>query len=203
LKRTFPLTILALVIALLSPLAATSQVAPTRRAATTNDEGEPIYKYKIYAGYGYTSLNQVNQSRYGLQGVEATLTRDFGKYFALAADGGYYKPPIAGGNPGDPLVDVVLFGPEFHAPIYGHYSGFFRGLIGGEHTGGEGMTPNISFAGGIGGGIEYSLRGRLAVRASGDDIASSFSLNNNTPLLAYSPHEHWNARASIGVVYKF
>jgi hypothetical protein len=44
---------------------------------------------------------------------------------------------------------------------------------------------------------------RWAIRASGDRIGSSFSLNNNTPALAYSPHMHWNARGEIGVVFRF
>jgi hypothetical protein len=87
--------------------------------------------------------------------------------------------------------------------LYGKVSGFFRGLIGGEHTGGTGQTPHISFAGGPGGGLEYAFTPRILLRASGDYIGSSFSVTNNTPQLGNSPHLRFNARASVGVVYRF
>jgi hypothetical protein len=97
----------------------------------------------------------------------------------------------------------VLFGPEVHGPIFEKWSVFGRGLIGGEHTGGTQQTPNISFAGGVGGGVDYQWSHRLTIRASGDDIGASFSLTNNTSQLGYSPHRTWNPRGGIGVVYRF
>ncbi|MGA3263873.1 MAG: outer membrane beta-barrel protein [Terracidiphilus sp.] len=204
-KRTLLLSILAMVPAALLSLAATSQVAQARKGATV-EGGEPSYKYEFYAGYGYTSINQVNGARYGLQGVDLSVTRDWGKYFGIIADGGYYKYPLKAGsnpNPGNPVVDSVLFGPVFHANFYKRTSVFVRALLGGEHSGGENQTPNISFAGGAGIGMEYKLSPRLSLRASGDDIASSFSLINNSPSLAYSPHRTRSSRASFGVVYRF
>jgi hypothetical protein len=184
------------------PLAATCQVTPARGSRSA-DRGDEPYKWEAFAGFGYTSLNQVNQSRSGLMGANLSITRDWGKYFGLTADGAYYKYAIVSGNPGKPSVDAVLFGPVVHGQLFGKLSGFAHGLLGGEHTGGENQTPNISFAGGIGGGMEYKLGPRLSLRASGDDIASSFSLINNTPALGYSPHLHWNSRAAFGVVYRF
>ncbi len=200
--RKFLLSILAMVPAALMPLAAASQVAPPA-GPDSGVRVERTYKYQGFVGFGYTSLNQVNLSRYGLVGAELAVTRNFGKYFGLTADGAFYSHSIQSGNPGNPQVDAVLFGPELHAPLYGHVSGFFRGLLGGEHTGGEGMTPKISFAGGVGGGLEYSLTPRWGRRVSGDDIASSFSLTGNSPGLAYSPHRTRSSRAAIGVVYRF
>ena len=199
-NRKFLLSMLAVVPAVLMPLAAAGQVAPERKAV---ERAEPSYKNEVYVGYAYTSLNQVNQSRYGLQGLKVSYTRDWGRYFGLTGTGDYYKFPLGSGNPGKPMVISVLGGPEFHANIYGKIDGFAQALLGGEHTGGESMTPNISFAGGFGGGLTYNLRKHIALRASGDRVAASFSLSNNTPGLAYSPHMHWNARATFGAVYKF
>ena len=205
-KRTLLLSFLAVVPAALMPLAAASQVAPVRGSRSAS-QGESSYKYEVFAGYGYTSLNQVNQSRSGLQGVNLSVTRDWGKYFGITADGGYYRFPISHpivvGSTLTPSVDTVLLGPVVRAEVWGKFSGFAHGLLGGEHTGGENQTPNISFAGGAGGGLEYKLGPRLSVRASGDEIASSFSLTGNSPALGYSPHRHWNSRASFGVVYRF
>ncbi len=199
--RKWFVSILAVIPAALMPLAATSQIAPDR--APRPEPTGPTYHYQVYAGVGYTSLNQVNQSRYGLLGANLAVTRDFGRYFGITADGAFYNHSVGSGNPGNPSVDVVLFGPELHAPLFGRTSAFVRALLGGEHTGGEGQTPKISFAGGAGIGLEYSLSSRLALRISGDDIASSFSITNNTAQLGNSPHMRRNSRATVGVAYRF
>jgi hypothetical protein len=191
---------LAAIPAVLMPLAAQGQIAPERPRA---ERGAPVFKYEAFALAGYTSLNQVNQSRYGLMGGKAAVTRDFGKHFGITANGDYYRVATGTGNPGSPSVISVTAGPEFRATVYGNVDGFVHALLGGEHTGGEGMTPNICFSGGFGGGFLYNLSSRLAIRASGDRMADNFTLNNNTQSLAYSPHMHWNARAAFGVVFRF
>ena len=201
LKRKLLLTILAVVPVVLMPLAAAGKIAPERKRAVEGDQ--PTYKYEVFAGFGYTGLNQLNNSRSGLMGVNLSVTRDWGKYFGITADGSYYKYAIKTGNPGHPVVESVLVGPVVHAELYGRTSIFVHALLGGEHTGGESMTPNISFAGGVGGGVEYRLSKHLAMRASGDYIAASFSVSGNSSSLGYSPHKTWNPRAAFGVVYKF
>ena len=202
-KRKLLLSILAMVPAALMPLAAASQTAPA-----SGERAEASYKYEVYAGYAYTSLNQVNQSRYGLQGVDASVTRDFGKYFGITADGAFYKYPLNTGgnsasNPGTPTVDLVLLGPVLHAPLYDRVSGFIDVLLGGEHTGGENMTPKVAFAGGFGGGLEYKMSRRISLRASGNRIGSEFSFTGNSTSLGNSPHKTWNANATVGAIYHF
>ena len=196
LKRKWLLCILALI-----PAALIAQVAPDRTPRP--DRGEPAFKYQAYAGFAYTSLNQVNQSRHGLIGVDVSVSRNFGRFFALTVDGAHFPSSYASGNPGNPTVSMLLGGPELHAAMYGKVNLYFRGLIGGEHTGGESMTPRVSFAGGVGGGLEYVLSPRWVVRMGGDDILSSFSVRGNNSQLGYSPHIRANARASIGLAYRF
>jgi outer membrane receptor protein involved in Fe transport len=190
---------LAAAAAALTPLASSQVSSPP--GSTTAEATERVFKYQATAGYSYTSLNQLNQSRSGLQGVELSVTRDFGKHFGVIADGAYYKYAIKSGNPGDPSVDLVLFGPVFHADLYGRLSGFARALLGGEHTAGNGTIPNVSVAGGVGIGMEYSLTPRIALRAAGDDIYSSFV--QDPKHLGYSPHERSNGRGSLSVVFRF
>ncbi len=202
-KRTLLTVLFVLVPAAFLPLAVAGQVSSSGGRGSADRDETADYKYEAFVGFGYTSLNQVNLSRSGLMGVNASLTRDWGKYFGVTADGEYNKYAYVSGNPGKPVVDTVLFGPVIHATLYGKYGGFVHVLIGGEHTGGEGQTPNISFAGGFGGGMEYKMTPRFSVRVSGDDIGASFSLTNNTAQLGYSPHRTWNPRAAIGVVYRF
>lgn len=203
LKRKVLLSILAAASVAFLPLAAAAQ------ASSAADRPAPSYKYEASIGYGYTSLNQVNGSRYGLQGIDASVARGFGKYFNLMAQGDYYKYAFNTGgstntgNPGDPSISSALFGPMIHAPIAGKVEGFVKILIGGEHTGGEGITPKLSFAGGYGGGLDYKLNSRFALRLSGEKILASFSPINNTTALGYSSHRSSDARAAFGVVYHF
>lgn len=191
---------IALVLASFGCHAASGQVAPDRPVRVPTG---PDYKYMVYAGAGYTSLNQVNQSRYGLIGVDLQANRDFGRFFAVSVDGAFYPTSVSSGNPGKPSVWMLLAGPEVHGHIFDQWSIFARALLGGEHTGGESMTPNVSFAGGGGAGVEYQLNPRIVIRASGDDIASAFSVRGNTPDLGYSPHTRRNSRASIGIGFRF
>lgn len=197
-KRKWLFSFFAAVAACLA-VNASAQVSPdsqSPKASVTN-------KYSVFAGFSYTSLNQVNQSRYGLIGGDVSVSRNWGRFFALTVDGAFYPTSFSTGNPGKPTVSMVLAGPELHGVLFENWSLYFRGLLGGEHTGGEGMTPNISFAGGVGGGLQHEMGPHWAIRAGGDDIGSSFSLTNNSPLLGYSPHRRWNSRASIGLVYRF
>jgi opacity protein-like surface antigen len=194
------LSILAVLAAALMPLAATAQVDQESGSATPGKPA-PTYKYQAYVGYGYTSINMVNQARHGLQGGEASITRDWGAHFGITADGGYYKLGLGGVNPGNPSLAMAFLGPEYHLVIWGPLSGYFHGLMGVEHTSGENQSPVISFAGGLGGGMDWALGQHFAIRASGDDIASSFSVTFPQP--GDSPHMTRSSRASFGLVYKF
>ena len=198
-KRKLSHLIWAAVPSLLFPLAAAGQAAPAA-GASAPDQKEHVYKYEASVGFGYTSLNQVNQSRGGLEGVEINVARDWGRFFAVVIDGGYYNTSLQT-NPGSPVVDMAFAGPEVHANLYGALSGYARGLLGAEHTGGESAEPDVSFAGGFGIGLSYALSPRLSLRAGGDDIYSSFVLDPQH--LGFSPHKRANARAALGVVFRF
>ena len=203
-KRMFLFSILAVVWAALMPQPAASQVNP--EAMPSSEQGASTYKYEVYGGFAYTSLNQVNGSRYGLIGGKVAVTRDWGRIFGLMGAVDYYKPSLKSsspGNPGDPSVYTIMAGPSAHAHLLWKLSGLAFAELGVEHTGGENMNPDTSFAGGLGAGMSYELTHRLALRVVGDRVAGSFSLINNTPELANSPHRTWNPRATIGVVYWF
>jgi opacity protein-like surface antigen len=194
------LSILIAVPAALMPLVAAGQVAPASET-TPVERAAPSYKYEAYVGYGYTSLNQVNHSRNGLQGVDLAVTREWGKYFGLTAQGGYFRYAYDTTNPGDPTVVMVLAGPELHAPLFGKSSAFVHVVMGGQHTGGESINPDIAFAWGPGIGVEYQLKSRFYLRIAGDSISSSSAQDPDH--LGYSAHSHRNAHATIGVAYKF
>jgi len=214
LKRKLALLLLVVIPAVLLPQATFGLKNPFHKKSKTGPEettqpetapaAQAAPKYVVMAGYDYTSLNQVNQSRHGLQGVKVGAARDFGKYFALTVNGDYFKvdfPGVAPANPGDPSVYSILAGPEVRANIYGPLGGFVHGLIGVEHTGGEKMNPDTSFAGGPGVGLTWDLNSKLYIYASGDKIWGSFSFADPDP--GSSAHRTSNARASFGVGYRF
>ena len=203
LNRTILFRISALVAAALAPLAAAGQVNP--EAAPGPAQAAP-YKYEAYAGVAYTSFRQATESYSGLLGGKVSLARDWGKYFQLIASGDYYKMGTGHNNlsnRGNPSVYSFMVGPGLHADLYGNLSGEIFAEVGGEHTGGEGMNPSTSFAGGFGAGLTYNLFRNLGVRLAGDRVGASFSLPNNTPQLDYSTHRTWNARGTFGVVCRF
>jgi hypothetical protein len=192
-------SIVAVASALVVPLAARSQVAPDRPPKDVTNL--PEYKNEIYVGWSYTSLNQVSQSRSGLQGFSASLGRNIGNHFGVKVDGGHYAWALTSGNPGSPTVDMFLAGPVLRANLYEKWSLYVEGLLGGVHTGGVSIEPNVSFAGGPGIGLDYNRNPRWTVRLYGNDIGSSFTLTPFQP--GFSPHLRWNARAGIGVAYHF
>ncbi len=192
------LSFLAAASAMVIPFSAAGQVAPER---APKDLTGPDYKYEAYVGYGYTSLNQVNQSRSGLQGVSGSVMRDLGDHFGVKVDGGHYAWAVTATNAGAPTVDLFLAGPVVHANLFEKWSAYAEVLLGGAHTGGVTIQPKVSFAGGIGMGVDYNKTARWSIRAFGDDIGSSFTLVPFQP--GDSPHMRWNARAGIGVVYHF
>ncbi|MGA8742116.1 MAG: hypothetical protein WB561_13110 [Terracidiphilus sp.] len=197
-KSKLLLSILAAALAIVVPISAVGQVAPER---PPKDLTGPDYKYEAYVGWSYTSLNQVNQSRSGLQGVSASVMRGFGDHFGVKVDGGHYQWNLTATNPGNPTVDMFLVGPVIHGNLFEKWSAYAQGLVGGVHTGGVSIQPDVSFAGGVGVGLDYNKSARWSIRAFGDDIGSSFTLTPFEP--GYSPHMRWNARAGVGVVYHF
>ena len=197
-KKNLLLSIVPAIAAVLMPAPATSQMAKEK---PPRDTTEPTYKYEAFAGFGYTSLNQVSQSNSGLSGVSISVTRDWGRYFGVALEGGHYQWTLTRTNPERASVNQYLAGPVIHAPLYEHVSIFVHGLLGAVHTGGVAIRPDYSFAGGFGLGLEYKVGPRLGVRAYGDDIGSSFTV---TPYqTGDSPHRRFNAHAAVGVTYKF
>jgi hypothetical protein len=193
------LSLFAVVGALVAPLAAIGQIAPEKPAAEPSTE--PVYKYEAYVGFGYTSINQVNQSRSGLIGVEGGVKRNWGKYFGINGMYGHYAWSATQSNPGDPKVDMILLGPELHAPLYGRFSGSIRTWFGTAHMSNVDIQPDYSFAGGFGMGIDYALNNRLSLRLAGDDIGSAFTVVPYTS--GASTHTRWNAHATFGVAYRF
>jgi hypothetical protein len=198
------LAILAAAVAAAVPMPSIGQVNPEAKPAAA--ENTQSYKYEVYAGFAYTRLKQVNGSYSGLAGGKVTLTRDWGRFFQLSGSGDYYSVGLGHNNlvaRGNPSVYSFMVAPGIHANLFERLSGQVFGEVGGEHTGGVNETPSLSFAGGFGGGLTYSLTNHLGIQLTGDRVGASFSLANNSSNLAYSTHRSWDARGTMGIVYRF
>ena len=151
------------------PLAAAGQIAPERPPA---DRTAPSFKYEAYALAGYTSLNQVNQSRYGLIGGKFGVTRDCGRHFGVTAMGDYYKPPAGTRQPRRSVSVRRAGGPGVsRQPLRQLRRHDSRHARRGTYGRRRHDAQHLSFAGGFGGGMLYNLSQHLALRASGDRIA--------------------------------
>ncbi len=189
-KGSFALSVLALFL----PVSALAQVAkPTAPAA---DEAPALQRFELFAGFDYSGANQVKGSS-ALLGGNGGVSYKLKRWFGGTVDFGEYGHSSGVATP---TVTTFLAGPEFYIPS-DKITGFLHVMFGGAHTGGVVTTPNISFASAIGGGVEYALLPKWSVRASGDDILSSFV--QAPASTGDSPHLRANARASIGVAYHF
>jgi hypothetical protein len=187
-KGKFLLSVFALVL----PVSLAAQVAKPVAAADANT----FQRYEVFAGAAYSSANQVKGSS-ALVGANVGVDAKLKKWFGGTADFGYYT-----GSHGvaTPTVTTFMAGPEFYIPA-DNLTGFVHVLFGGAHTAGVGAKPDISFAYAVGGGFSYAVSPRFAVRVAGDGIVSSFVLD---PLnQGFSPHSRLNARATLGVAYRF
>jgi hypothetical protein len=88
---------------------------------------------------------------FGLQGLDLSVTRDWGQYFGLTAADAFYEYPLKSTNnpnPGKPSVDAVLFGPVLHANLYGRYGGFVRLRMAGNTPAAKANLPMSPLPGG-------------------------------------------------------
>ncbi|MGH9560153.1 MAG: hypothetical protein ACRD3S_01755, partial [Terracidiphilus sp.] len=187
-----------------APLVAWAQVNPDSESAGSG-ESQVAHKYSVFAGGAYTRIRQVPASYSGLIGGKVTVARDWGRYFMLTGSVDYYKMGIGHSgipNPGHPSVYSALAGPGVHMDLFAGLSGQLFAELGMEHTGSESMSPSTSFAGGFGGGVTYNFNPRWGLQLTGDRVGASFPLPG-TAQQANSTHRTWNARGTMGIVYRF
>ncbi len=183
-------------VALFLPMTLFGQVSKP----TATDVPPPLSKYEVFAGGDYSGANQVKGSS-ALIGFNVGGSAKLVKWFGGTVDFGDYLSTASGNSHVSPTQTTFLAGPEFYISA-DNLTGFLHVMMGGAHTGGiVGGKPDVSFAYAVGGGFEYALTHRLAIRISGDAIVSSYVVDPDK--LGYSPHSHSNARASGGVAYHF
>lgn len=151
--------------------------------------GQDVPRAELFGGYSYLNLDTNGlSSRQSANGWEATVTGNFNRRIGVEGDfSGYYKT----------YFDVGIHDYGFLAgPRINFRPAFIHALIGGDHLSALSVSQD-SFAGAFGGGVEWPVSRRWAVRTSADYV---FTRHNIFGGPSFTQN---NIRASVGIVFRF
>ena len=116
-------------------------------------------KYALSAGYAYMRTD-TSAGPLSLHGINFSLARNVNGWLAIVGDlGGYHLEGFR--------LGTILSGPRFTARAQQRTSLFAQALLGGAHAnaGARGFPSyHDSVAWAFGGGLDYRLNGRVAIR---------------------------------------
>lgn len=167
--------------------------------------GQDVPRAEVFGGYSYLNVDTNGLSpRQSANGWEASVTGNFNRWFGVEGDfSGYYKIyPVNLFIVNLPLsfnVNVSDYG-FLGGPRVSFGPAFAHALIGGDHLTGSALgfsASQDSLAGAFGGGVEFPMSGRWAVRASADYV---FTRHN---ILGGPSFTQNNVRVSAGIVFRF
>ena len=177
-------------------------------------------KFEVFGGYSYASASKtltLGRSRPNLNGWNASVAGNFNRWIGIVGDfSGYYGSPQVSLPMITPCVTppcllpvdfinvglntkehTFLFGPQF-TWRRGRISPFAHTLFGVGHASLKLDTPfslatsSNAFAMALGGGVDFNLTHRLALRVQPDYLQTEFFSNTQK-----------NFRISTGLVFKF
>ena len=158
----------------------------------------------LFAGYSYLNIDTNGlSSRQSANGWEAGVSGNFNKWLAVEGDvSGYYETySINLSDLGLGTLDVKVTDYSFAGgPRINLRPIFIHALFGGDHLTGSAFgfsQSQDSFAGLVGGGVQWKVRGPLSVRASADYVFTRHNIFGG-PAVTQN-----NYRAGVGIVYSF
>jgi len=155
--------------------------------------------FEVFGGYSYINGDFTGTTPDGaagltLQGWNASLDFKSGSWFGMVADFASYYP---GGK-----AYTFLFGPQVSLPVK-RVKPFAHFLLGDTYVTGPrtfATTSNNSLTYAFGGGVDFALTGRIALRAQFDSLHNNFtSIDNQVQHLI----DRRVVRISTGVVFHF
>lgn len=151
---------------------------------------QEVPRAEIFGGYSYVNFdtNGLTTSRQSANGWETSVSGNFNRLFALEGDvSGYYK------TYSDVNVHDFAFvgGPRINFRPF-----FVHALVGFDHLGADqNLGSQNSFAGAFGGGVQWKVASRWAVRASSDYVLTRHNILGGP---AFTQN---NFRVSAGIVF--
>ena len=167
--------------------------------ATAHAQDTP--KFDIFAGYSYLRLNPstAGVSSFNLHGGSASIAYNAKSWLSGVADfGGYSNGNIL--NTGiNGTLSTYLFGPRVSYRHFGRITPFGEVLFGVAHASSAGTSgSDNTFAMTLGGGLDYKLSDRFAIRpVKVDYLMTRFSETGT------SNQTQNNLRVSTGIVFRF
>jgi len=167
--------------------------------ATAHAQDTP--KFDIFAGYSYLRLNPstAGVSSFNLNGGSASIAYNAKSWLGGVADfGGYSNGNIL--NTGiNGTLSTYLFGPRVSYRHFGRITPFGEVLFGVAHASSAGTSgSDNAFAMALGGGLDYKLSDRFAIRpVKVDYLMTRFSETGT------SNQTQNNLRVSTGIVFRF
>ena len=154
---------------------------------------------EVFGGYSYLNVDTNGlSSRQSANGWEASVAGNVNRWFGVEGDfAGYYKNIL-----GVSVRDYSYTGgPRFNYRKMRSATIFAHALVGGDHlTGsfaGASLGSQDGFAAAFGGGFEWKVAARWAVRGSSDYVLTRHNIFGG------SSFTQNNFRASVGIVYMF
>jgi opacity protein-like surface antigen len=173
--------------------------------AQSGDHGE------VFGGYSYINKDfTLTLPTGGLTGWNASVTLKVARHAGIVADFSGYYPGYTygcGGCGQSAKIHSFLFGPQASFTV-GRVTPFARFLIGDSHvhTAADGIpnlgtfTSNNSFTYGAGGGVDFRLTHRFALRGQVDWLHNQFQTVDDQRIQFETRNV---ARISTGIVFRF
>jgi hypothetical protein len=155
--------------------------------ATVSALAQNDSKLDVFGGYSYLHVPATASPSQNTNGWEAQATINLTKYLGVTADfDGHYGDVFRmGGYDNNFLFDPTIF--HRHDKV----TGFAHLLFGGSRAGAHGFSET-AFAWAIGGGVDWNLKKRLAIRLGQFDYLPTY----------FGSTTQNNFRYSAGVVFR-
>lgn len=169
----------------------------------TTAQAQDVSKVDIFAGYSYVRENPSTSgvSSFSLNGGSASIAYNANSWLSGVADFGAYHNGNILGTGASGTLSTYLFGPRVSYHHYGRITPFGEVLFGVAHAGASIVGTSGSdnaFAMSLGGGVDYRLTNRLAIRpVKVDYLMSRFSESGS------GGNTQNNLRVSTGIVFRF
>jgi len=184
---------------LLAPLLAQRFATSAPPVAATG----PVFEAS--AAYTYLALDTPSRQRVGLSGVDANGFVDFNPRWGMTVDSSYARAGNVLGTGHSGNVLSFLIGPQFYPVNFGNTRIFVHTLAGVSLVNSAVPVKGTYYLGGtvtrfsyaLGGGVERTVAGPLAIRVGADYLRTTFA--NSTAAMQFQN----NLRIVTGIVFRF
>jgi opacity protein-like surface antigen len=151
------------------------QPSASSASATQTEESQGPAEWELFGGYSYlrSNLNGPGSS-FDLNGGSGSITENINNWFGGRFEFNAWGGTLAGVNI---TAQTYTYGPVFSYRRFGHSTLFGHAQFGAMHVSSGYLAVSESdtqFAMTVGGGMDFKLNRRAAIRVQGDYLISNF-----------------------------